>query len=285
MNLVGKIFVVLIFTGSLIFMAFAVAVYGNSKNWMEAINREASEVTSKKPLGYKHQLKARIAERNRIQAKLDEAERRLELEKAARTQALAKLESEYKRLGGINDELVKQVVQLNEQKRIAIEAFNATELNLAALGKEIGGLREEIRVAQSNRDNEAKNVVRLTDTVHQRLGELDRLNERSRDLVQQLAKYRAAMTILGKTPSQIIAGIPPVDGIVTAVRAKANLVEISLGSDDGLKKKHTLDVFRNNKYLGKVQILRTAADKSVARILKSSVRGKIQKGDRVATKL
>jgi len=153
------------------------------------------------------------------------------------------------------------------------------------LGKEIGGLREEIRVAQSNRDNEAKNVVRLTDTVHQRLGELDRLNERSRDLVQQLAKYRAAMTILGKTPSQIIAGIPPVDGIVTAVRAKANLVEISLGSDDGLKKKHTLDVFRNNKYLGKVQILRTAADKSVARILKSSVRGKIQKGDRVATKL
>ena len=39
MNLVGKIFVVLIFVMSLVFMAFAMAVYATHRNWREEVTR------------------------------------------------------------------------------------------------------------------------------------------------------------------------------------------------------------------------------------------------------
>src|SRR5687767_947752 len=37
MNLVGKIFVVLIFVMSLVFMAFSIAVYATHRNWRDAV--------------------------------------------------------------------------------------------------------------------------------------------------------------------------------------------------------------------------------------------------------
>ena len=77
---------------------------------------------------------------------------------------------------------------------------------------------------------------------------------------------------------------PPVNGIVTGV-GQRDLIEISLGSDDGLKTGHKLEVYRQNQYLGRVVIRSTAPDRAVAEILKDYRRGTIRKGDRVATKL
>ena len=37
MNLVGKIFIVLIFVMSLVFMAFSMAVYATHRNWREVV--------------------------------------------------------------------------------------------------------------------------------------------------------------------------------------------------------------------------------------------------------
>ena len=72
--------------------------------------------------------------------------------------------------------------------------------------------------------------------------------------------------------------------MVIAVSDK-DLIEISLGADDGLKEGHTLDVYRGNTYLGRVVIRRTAPDRSVGQIMKELQRGQIRKGDHVTTKL
>jgi hypothetical protein len=79
-------------------------------------------------------------------------------------------------------------------------------------------------------------------------------------------------------------GIPPmVDGLVVKVGEK-NLVEISIGADDGILVGNKLDVYRNNAYLGKVVVLKTTPDRAVAEIIPEFKRGIIRKGDRVATK-
>jgi uncharacterized protein (TIGR03067 family) len=67
-------------------------------------------------------------------------------------------------------------------------------------------------------------------------------------------------------------------GIVTGLQDQ-ELVEISLGLDDGLRVKDVLDVHRDNTYLGRISIVRVAKDQSVGRI---EVRqGEIRVGDHV----
>jgi hypothetical protein len=79
--------------------------------------------------------------------------------------------------------------------------------------------------------------------------------------------------------------IPPkVDGIVVNVGDK-DLIEISIGEDDGILIGHQLDVYRDDAYLGKVKIVKTSPDRAVAEIIPEFKRGAIRKGDRVATKL
>ena len=63
------------------------------------------------------------------------------------------------------------------------------------------------------------------------------------------------------------------------------LIEISIGDDDGILIGHQLDVYRDDAYLGKVVVVKTSPDRAVAEIIPEFKRGTIRKGDRVATKL
>ena len=76
---------------------------------------------------------------------------------------------------------------------------------------------------------------------------------------------------------------PMVEGKVLAVNQN-DMVELSIGSDDGMKAGHTLDVFRATSYLGKVEVLTTATDRSVGKILPSYKKGIIQRGDNVTSR-
>ena len=65
------------------------------------------------------------------------------------------------------------------------------------------------------------------------------------------------------------------------------LIEISLGTDDGLLKGHTLEVYRKDgsAYLGRVEVTATQPDKAACKILPQFRQGPIQGGDRVTSKL
>jgi hypothetical protein len=71
---------------------------------------------------------------------------------------------------------------------------------------------------------------------------------------------------------------------VLAVNA-SDLIEVSIGSDDGLKPGHVMQVYRGNTYLGQITIRTTGPDRAVGQIDKRYQRGKIQKGDNVTTNL
>lgn len=76
---------------------------------------------------------------------------------------------------------------------------------------------------------------------------------------------------------------PPVDGIVTAVD-KDNL-EISLGSDDGLRVGQRLEVFRDDTNLGHAVVQQIDPDRAVAKVDDKTKQGAIKVGDGVAPKL
>ena len=68
-------------------------------------------------------------------------------------------------------------------------------------------------------------------------------------------------------------------------KAGTQLIEISVGENDGIKPGHTVEVFRGERYLGRAEILRTEPDRAVGRVLRKFQKGQIQEDDDVATKL
>lgn len=287
MNLVGKIFTVLILVMSLVFMSFTLAVYATHKNWKEVVLNP--EATHNKPKGLKYQLEDAEKENEQLRALRDELDDKLAREKADKRQALGKLESENEELRSIRDRHEEELSKLRESQRESVAAMQATQETLAALRTEVDTLREKIRQAQQERDQHFKEVVEVTDDLHQAVNELKRLKARQVTLAADLARAKEVMRHVGVSLETPIDATPPdVEGVVLATPG-SNLVEVSIGSDDGLREGHALEVYRVsggvNQYLGRIVVVKTAPDKSVAKIDPNFRKGTIQKGDRVASKL
>ena len=140
--------------------------------------------------------------------------------------------------------------------------MNATQTNATDYRKQLDKLRTELVQAQKDRDAHFKEVVRLTDELNQAVNEKEQLRKRTAELAKDLAKADEALRYfdINKNSDYKTQGPPKVDGIVTSV-LEAGLVEISLGSDDGLRKGHQLEVYRigggQSTYVGRIEVVKT----------------------------
>lgn len=141
---------------------------------------------------------------------------------------------------------------------------------------EVNSLREEVAAL---RDKLVKTEVDLkllqerNNRLEQRIQELEKENER-------LRKKGAAPDGGGTNP-------PPanVEGLVNAVDEKSGLVTITVGSDAGLAKGHTLDVYRLTpapKYLGQIELIDVRASEAVGKPV-GKAKDAIAKGDSVSS--
>ena len=160
------------------------------------------------------------------------------------------------------------------------------QTNMKAMKDEVEGLRGRIRQAQADRDDQFAKVVALSDRLNQLEGNQRLLAERNRELTQSVAESTRVLERYGLSRNTPLHNVPPkVDGVVTVVRG-SDLIELSLGADDGLRVGHRLDVYRaGGTYLGRVEVMYTDPDQSVARILPDFQQGIIRSGDTVATRL
>ncbi len=282
MTTLGKVFTVLIFIMSILFMGFSVVVFATHRNWKMLVDNTD---TAKGPLGLKQQLQAQVETNKGLRAELDSLTNRLAVEMAARRSALSALET---KLADAQQRLTQKEAELaglQAAQTEATAAINLAEARLAELVVDIQKLRDEIRVVQGQRDESFQRVVDLTDKLYSAAGVERNLKEREAQLIGEISKYKRVTDVMGVNPSMPVEMIaPPLDGIVTAVGDK-NLIEVSLGSDDGLRVGHRVEVFRDNNYLGSAMVLKTDPDRAVAQMDEKSQRGLIKVKDRVATKL
>ncbi len=273
MTLVGKILTVLILIMSIAFMMFAVTVFATHRSWRDVALKHKTTIEELRDTN------------QRLRAEVARADDKLAIEQAARRFALAALQSRQEALA---QQLAAQYDQLTKKQAendIITETLSQNTMLLDNLGKEVTGLRDEIRVAQQDRDEKFNNVVVLTDNISELQGSKAGLEEREQQLLAEVSQRKLVMDALGVTQFTPVVDIPPqVDGLVTSVGEKS-LIEISIGSDDGLRNGHTLEVFRNNAYLGRVRVKRLEPNKAVCEIIPEYRKGIIKRGDRVATKL
>lgn len=279
MNLLGKIFVVLILVMSVVFMTLALAVYATHKNWKDIV--EGTNGLKNQLSTAKTELAQQVDDYNRLEGQL-----KGELE--SRLQQVRKLEAERDTLVQRNAGIQSELDQLKAERRDATAAVAATQQNNQRLADEVTGLRADIRTNEQARDQAFATTLKATEDLHQAKGELDNTVERNRQLTSQVANYSAIIDAGGldkNTPPDAV--VPTVDGMVSRVRqaAGAQLVEVTIGADDGIKQGNTVEVYRGGRYLGRLEILRTSPDRAVGRVDRRFQQGQIQEGDRVATRL
>lgn len=71
--------------------------------------------------------------------------------------------------------------------------------------------------------------------------------------------------------------------MVLVIDRPSEMVEVSIGFDDGLRDGHLLDVTRSGRYVTKLRVRRAEPNRAVAEILKDYNNMQIQEGDRVDT--
>jgi hypothetical protein len=288
MNLVGKIFIALIMIMTLVFLGMTLVVFSTHKNWREVAESKDTGQDGK-PKGLIPRLDFEKAAYANLQAKYADLEKRLDAESGKLKQRLSQAESDLALVTGERNQLQNQQAQLVQQNREMATQLDTAQKELAARLGESDRLRNEISAVREDRDEMFNNVVSVTDSLHQTEIERARLANTNKTLVDRVSRFKTLLDRRGLKETDSVDGIPPkVDGIILASR-QDGMVEISLGEDDGLEKGHTLTVFRNvggtSKFVGKIEVVLTTPDKSVAKVIPEFKQAPIQKEDRVATRL
>jgi len=284
MTLLGKIFIVLIFAMSLVFMAFGVTVYATSQNWRDVVKRPEAQ-GSDKPLGLEFQKKALQEKLTAAKAELAESKNQLAMEKAARTHAVAALQTRNRQLEQQLTAKEAEFAQLNQAHIQTVALAKTVQDNIISVASFNKNLRSKNLAVIQGRDALLQRVVEMTDVIHELRATCRRLAERNKQVSRALASYQA---LAERNHLQLhkAAANPPVAlrGEILRV-SKYGFVEISLGSDDGIAAGHVFTVSRNGTYLGEVIVRKVRADRAVAQINGETKTGAMKKGDHVLAKV
>lgn len=288
MTFVGKILVFCIMILSVTFMAFSIATYSANKNWRKAYSNP--NPGPGETLGVLEQQKAEKDNVARLEDERSKLSTALSNLRELKAQELMKLEGEAKKLDSELKVLRAERDGQAEQLRAAVTANETAQNEKKVMREELEVVRKELVEVHQSRDKHFGEVVRLTDQVNQMKGELERLQARQTQLAEQIVKQQKLIAYHGvsELSPELAARPPKVTGKVVDVNPTEKLVEISLGSDDGIVAGHELEVFRMGatpRYLAKVRVIRTSADRAVAKVVDGTLKGAIERDDNVASQL
>ncbi|TWT99919.1 hypothetical protein Pla108_08620 [Botrimarina colliarenosi] len=276
MNLLGKSLVVALFFLSVLFMALALTVYSTHRNWKSVADAKTQQLNDERA-----RYETLVRQSNALESQL-------KAEAEAALQQVRKLETEATRLAEDNQQINRRLNDLSVKERQAIEAVTVSQQGNNQLAQEVTQLRDSISENIVAKDRSFEVALKATEELQSIRNDLETAIERQRDLVAETGRMSRVMESEGLDPNTPADGVTPrVDGFVskTQRRSGVQLVEISIGDDDGLRVGDTVEVFRDTKYKGRVEILKTAPDRAVGRVDTRFQQGPIQEGDRVATRL
>lgn len=278
MTFLGRVFTIVILVCSVAFFVAALlanASHMNYKDKLVDLRKQVDQLNTT--------IKATKTANEKLQTSLSQ-------EQIARRAALAALQTQLDLSASQLAEANKKLSDLNSVNTMQNQNLSQTIDRLKSTQSQNEAYKAEIDKVITDRNAVRIAVIKLTD-------ELNSLKSIESDLIAQVKQLQDSSTMyeaLSDTRGSALKSfgltdvddVPPADlrGEVLAVNSN-QLVEISLGRDDGLREGHTLEIYRGAQYLGRVQISKTQDDKSIGKILASFRKGYIQAGDKVASKV
>jgi hypothetical protein len=271
MTLLGKVFTLMVLVLSVIFFTLSVAVNATHINYRD----ENAKL--------KDQQKLEQAKSKELAELVEKEKDKLATEQLARRAALSSLQTQLEQLNSDVRAKEKELADKQSQLTQLANTENLTQQQLTARTNENVELRNLLKQAQEDRNSQYQNFVQTYDKYLRLQGEKKSLEDQARELGRKFDGAQEKLTILGITPDTPLDGAPPVNGVVSAV--SNNLVEVSIGKDDGIRVGHKLDVYRGGQYIGRINITRSEDDKAIGEVMPSFSKGFILKGDRVDSRL
>jgi len=296
MNTIGKILVIVVFLLSLGVGAFLVVDFATRTNWKTAFesmkrdaevykaSREVAAQTAEKAL---NDYKAAQLELEKQKQKLAEQETEAKAHEATAQLQLTEAQQKAK------DADLSLQRALSDVERLKV---SVTDLNKIIKEREefVLALQQDVKKYRAEAVANESLAKALTTRNEQLLTDLQSANQR---LAQ---KEAGSTTTNGSGPATTDSGIrtgaepnPPttmVKGQVEKIDpANPNLVQLNVGTDQGVNKGNTMEIYRMRpeaKYLGVVRIVEAYHNKSVGRLVATpgaTTRPQLKEGDQVAS--
>jgi hypothetical protein len=274
MNLVGKIFTVLIFVMCIVFSTFALMLHAGHKHWRDV----AAAVTSQ------------LDKANEEKAKLQQAYNLLDQQRKndndRSTKLIGKLQGDYDLEKEKKAALDSQVLALQGSIRNFDAAIKLAQQTLATIRGEDDLLRGQIKVAIDDRQKVYDTLVATNTDNTNRQAEINRLQK---TLGEVAVNYQKLLALVQKAKiSEADVQSEPPSGLTGLVTAVVPGIEISLGSDDGIRAGHRFAVTsaRSGQYVGDIVVTKVDfPNRAVARAVKETMREQIEKYDHVQANL
>jgi len=282
MTALGKVLVFINLVFSLVVAALIILLFIARTNWYAAYTKtdEARQAAVASASAANEELKRTVAESDEKVRKMQEA-----------------LDKRTKELDDANAKVKKLEADLDAEARKARKsdaALAGGQLETQARAAEVAKLEAALADANKRADDLVKEMVKLREERTAAVLENRSLKDRLERLVTALedAEKRVAKLQAGAgaaTGGANVRNPPPdnVEGVVKSVDRDGRYLTISLGSDSGVARGQTLEVFRltgGGNYLGTVRILDTRPNEAVVTPMGRPL-PPIQVGDRVASRI
>lgn len=286
MNLAGKIFTLLIFIMSLVLVSLTLTIYVTHTNWRMVADNEKEEMLALgHPLGYKQQLAAAEQENEELRVLNDDLKDHLETEKELKRKAVTGLENELAIQREDIAKLQKELDDKREAIRVAISSAEKAQKQAEQLASENVEIRKQIAAVLLDRDKEVNKNIELTDKVYEVRRQIGELQKRSDALNSELSQAKQVMSYLNLKPDvfyyRSLTSPTGLRGQITAVDLDRKMVEISVGSDDGVREGHRFEVQTadGTSYVGRVLVLQVFPDKAICEHIPGFENGIYAKGN------
>jgi len=282
MTTMGKILVTVNLLFSLLTGALIIMVFLTRTNWSKGFD-DVKRDLERERANYNNLVIVKAegeAEKTKLvddfKQKFEEADKDRKLKVTERDDAKDKMQEAIARL---------QVEQLAAQKATSVS--EAMKVEIKSLDERLAESQKLIReLGLQNKDYKAETIKART--------ELQSALDRSKQLLEQLVdRDRKLAAVTGEQAAKAgrDAPNPPPDdvhGRVVATDDAAGWITINLGSDSGLSKGNTLEVYRlkpRPTYVGTLRVFDVRPNEAIGKLTGTGRAGKVQKDDEVASKI
>ena len=178
MNLVGKIFTVLIFLMCVVFGTFALAIHAAHQNWKDKV------MDLDQQLKVANKLTIDLAKQKK------DKENALAEEKEHEKDRLIALENEKRVAEGQRDDMQARVAALEKLNRDLVQATDDITKRIDVLQTTIDGMRSDIKLTVEQRNEMQKKVMEITDELNNAVADRIRLLKLQGELAHQIVKMR-----------------------------------------------------------------------------------------------
>jgi len=283
MNTLAKAFVVINLLLGVAFLSVSCVLFAQQEFW-----KQEHALVAKRLKETANEADQKIEKANEMIGSRERAITKLREEKGRQASDIEKLEAD---LGLANKKLAEQ------------EAFKTRiETKLTSLD---AGLKEEqtkntalnSRFEKLKTDYEKASELKMLaeDTVVKRDEEIADLKLQNRTLTSKVNEQQKELSrldaVIASLPPEIripeeLKPLPPaLDAVVEGVDNAGGIVILSVGIEDDVKKGHTFYIYRDDSFIGQVEIEDVLPSSSVARVNRGMTKADIEVGDGAKTLL